>query len=75
MVLDDTTGTSSRLEHCNDATHRSEFPMQRALAVDVDQPPLRPPPCSSPNVYPGLQIVLAPEIDRESERDRKALKL
>ena len=37
MVLNDTTGTSSWLSHCNHPTHRSEFPMQRALAVDFDQ--------------------------------------
>ena len=53
---------SSWLSHCNHPTHRSEFPMQRALAVEFDQPPLRPSSCSSPNFSPGLQEVLAPEM-------------
>ena len=34
---------SSWLSHWNHPTHRSEFPMQRALVVEFDQPPLRPP--------------------------------
>ena len=37
MVLHDTTGTSSWLSHCNHPMHRSEFQMQRALAVEFDQ--------------------------------------
>ncbi len=62
MVLHDTTGTSSWLSHCNHPTHRSEFPMKHALAVEFDQPPLRPPSCSSPKYASGLREVPAPEM-------------
>ena len=37
MVLDDTMGTSSWLSHCNHPTHKSEFPMHRALAVERER--------------------------------------
>jgi hypothetical protein len=37
MVLDDTMGTSSWLSHFNHPTHRSEFPMQHALAAEQAQ--------------------------------------
>ena len=49
-----------RASHWNHPTHRSEFRMQRAPAVDFDQPPLHPPSCSSPKFAPGLHEVLAP---------------
>jgi hypothetical protein len=55
--------------------------MQQALAVECNQPPLHPPPSSSPKFAAGLQQELAPEllippissgeIDRETEREKK----
>ncbi len=48
-----------RLKH---STRRSEFSMQRALAVECDQPHLHPPSSSSLKCAPGLQEGLVPEM-------------